>query len=268
MTELDTIEDTLFVPMLGRIYASENFPGILRDEKALELRDRLPSDIRGRDTQTQYTLLSGAVRSANIDRRITDFLRRKSDGVVVQFGCGLETAFSRNDNGKTVWYGLDLPEVIDYRRTLIPETDRERLIAGDAFSLEWLDTVRGEFPDAPILITASGVFQYFTGEKVAGLMRGLMGHGDIEVLFDVFSSSAMKRVHKYMEQVGHADAAMYFAVDDSRKFVSDVGGTAELILDEKYYAHTDRKGLSPSTRITMWGSDLFGMVRMVQVGLR
>ena len=33
MAKLGIIEDTLFVPMLGRIYASEHFPQILYDQK-------------------------------------------------------------------------------------------------------------------------------------------------------------------------------------------------------------------------------------------
>ena len=54
MPDFSTVEDTLFVPMLGRIYASENFPHILNDRKALELKSRLPENLKGKDTQTQY----------------------------------------------------------------------------------------------------------------------------------------------------------------------------------------------------------------------
>ena len=77
MPEFSTVEDTLFVPMLGRIYASENFPHILRDEKALELKPQLPADLKGQDTQTQYTLMASAVRSTNMDRYIQDFMKRE-----------------------------------------------------------------------------------------------------------------------------------------------------------------------------------------------
>ena len=38
MSKLGVVEDTLFVPMLGRIYASEHYPQILYDKKALELK--------------------------------------------------------------------------------------------------------------------------------------------------------------------------------------------------------------------------------------
>ena len=37
MPEFNAVENTLFIPMLGRIYASEHFQNILYDEKALEL---------------------------------------------------------------------------------------------------------------------------------------------------------------------------------------------------------------------------------------
>ena len=45
MQTLGVVEDTLFVPMLGRIYASEHCPQILYDRKTLELKNRLPSDL-------------------------------------------------------------------------------------------------------------------------------------------------------------------------------------------------------------------------------
>lgn len=60
MPDLSTVEDTLFVPMLGRIYASENNPHILTDKKALELKNKLSRTIKGQDTQAQYTLMAGA----------------------------------------------------------------------------------------------------------------------------------------------------------------------------------------------------------------
>ena len=98
MSKLGVVEDTLFVPMLGRIYASEYCPQILYDPKALELKKKLPSSLPEQDGQSQYTLLASAARSANMDRYIRAFLEHRPDGVIVQLGCGLETAYYRCDN--------------------------------------------------------------------------------------------------------------------------------------------------------------------------
>ena len=73
MQTLGVVEDTLFVPMLGRIYASEHYPQILYDKKALELKKKLPSDLIKQNMQNQYTLLASASRSANMDRIMLDF---------------------------------------------------------------------------------------------------------------------------------------------------------------------------------------------------
>ena len=77
--------------------------------------------------QNQYTLLASASRSANMDRIIRSFLERRPDGVIVQLGCGLETTYHRCDNGKTHWYAVDLPHVIEYRRGTSSRT-REGII--------------------------------------------------------------------------------------------------------------------------------------------
>ena len=57
MQKLGVVEDTLFVPMLGRIYASEYCPQILYDPKALELKKKLPSSLPEQDGQSQYTCI-------------------------------------------------------------------------------------------------------------------------------------------------------------------------------------------------------------------
>ena len=78
--------------------------------------------------------------------------------MIVQLGCGLETTYYRCDNGRTRWYAVDLPHVIDYRRELLPESERETYLAGDAFSKDWIEakSVHRTFPDALILVTAGG----------------------------------------------------------------------------------------------------------------
>lgn len=265
MSEFSGVEDTLFVPMLGRIYASEKFPHILYDEKAMELKNRLPKQIKGQDTQSQYTLMAGAVRSTNMDRYIQDFMKRKPNGIIVQLGCGLETTFFRNDNGKTLWYEIDLPDVVRYRRELLGECARDRCIAADAFGTEWVEQVRAEHPHEPILVTASGLFYYFERDKVLDLFASLSAYGDIEVVFDAVNSSGMRRMGHYMKQAGHGEVPMYFYVDRAQDIVDTVGGA--VLKEEAYYAHTPRKGLGFVTAVSMGVADRFMMVKMVHLKL-
>jgi len=266
--KLGVVEDTLYVPMLGRIYASEHFRKILYDEKALGLKGMLPESVVTRSTQTQYTYLASASRSANMDRYISDFLRRKPDGVIVQLGVGLETTFYRDDNGHTQWYGIDLPNVIDYRHTLLPDHERETCVAGDAFKQDWIERVRADHELAPLLVTASGLFYYFEEERVLSLMHMMQGFGDIELLFDTVNKSGMTMMRKkHMKTVGHEDAQMFFYVDSAEELAAKVGSGTHVLAEEKFYAHIDKSGLKLSTEASMVISDLLGMVKMVHLKL-
>ena len=266
MSKLGVVEDTLFVPMLGRIYASEYCPQILYDPKALELKKKLPSSLPEQDGQSQYTLLASAARSANMDRYIRAFLERRPDGVIVQLGCGLETAYYRCDNGRSRWYAVDLPHVVEYRRELLPEPERETYLAGDAFAEDWIRQIRADVPDAPILVTAGGLFHYFEESKVVGLLRMLTGVGGIEIVFDTVSKSGMAMMRKkYMKQVGHGDAQMFFYVDSASVLAGKIDSGVRVLAEEPYYRHIPRTGLKLSTKISMAVSDRFCMVKMVHL---
>jgi len=266
--KLGVVEDTLYVPMLGRIYASENCRDILYDKKALELKNKLPGGLIEKDTQTQYTYLASASRSANMDRYIKDFIRRKPEGIVVQLGCGLETTYYRCDNGHTKWYAIDLPHVIEYRRELLSEAEREEYIPGDAFQKDWIEQIRSEHPDAPLLVTASGLFYYFEEEKVLSLLRMLQGYGEIEVLFDTVNKSGMTMMKKkHMKTVGHQDVQMYFYVDSAKELAAKIGGNAKVLAEEPFYRSVPKKGLKFATKVSMIVSDWFSMVKMIHLSL-
>ena len=68
MAEFNKVEDTLFVPMLGRIWCSNHFPEILYDKKALELGKIIPPDLMAHAKGNEYTKIASAVRSTNMDR--------------------------------------------------------------------------------------------------------------------------------------------------------------------------------------------------------
>ena len=245
MQTLGVVEDTLFVPMLGRIYASEHYPQILYDKKALELKKKLPSDLIKQNMQSQYTLLASASRSANMDRIIRAFLERRPDGVIVQLGCGLETTYHRCDNGKTHWYAVDLPHVIEYRRDLLPEPERELYISGDAFAKDWIKKVRNDVLDA-------------------ALLRMIGQFGNMEVVFDTVNKRGMTMMKKkYMKQVGHADAQMFFYVDSAEELAAKIGGNVKVITEEPYYRYIPKNSLKLSTKVSMAVSDQFKMVKMI-----
>ncbi len=267
LDKLTTIEDTLFIPVMGRIYASEQFPNILKDEKALELKSKIPDHLRGKKIQNQYAALAGAVRSANMDRYIQDFLKRNPSGAVVQLSCGLETTFYRCDNGKAVWYEVDVPDIIDYRKSLLRESERDRCFAGNAFACQWLEEIRLQNPMVPVLVLAGGLLHYFPKNKIIALMHRFQSYGNVELVFDALNDQGMKRMSGYMKQIGHEDNSGYFYVNSGQELCREIGGGAELMLDEKFFSHVDLSNLGFLARYSMRKADRHGMMKMVALKL-
>jgi O-methyltransferase involved in polyketide biosynthesis len=93
-----------------------------------------------------------------------NFLQRNPGGLIVDIGCGLDTRFYRLDDGRLYWIGIDLPDVIELRRKLLPDGERNRTIARSMFDLTWMDEVTKT--NKPVLFLAEGVFPYFSTADV------------------------------------------------------------------------------------------------------
>ena len=76
-----------------------------------------------------------------------------------------------------------------------------------------------------------------------------------------------RTVGKYMRQMGHKDAQMFFYVDSAADLASALGGNVRVLAEEPYYRLIKRNGLKFITKISMDVSDRFGMVKMIHLAL-
>ena len=139
--------------MVGPLYArakySRLYPDLFQDDEASNLIERV-MNIHS-DSIDEFKILdefideflglSFIVRAKTFDDTIKQFIEKKSQATIVNLGCGLDTTFSRVDNGSILWYDLDLPDAIEYRRRLIPETERSKCIPKSIFDQSWMDDI-------------------------------------------------------------------------------------------------------------------------------
>lgn len=264
---MNEVSKTLYVPMGGRIYASEHFPHIFYDEAALSLKDKIPSEILNDERQSQYTFLASAVRCRNIDNCVRHFLSQFPEGTVVELGCGLETTYYRTDNGKAKWYELDLPEVIADREKVLPCPQRMSCIASSAFETAWMDELSKQLKDTPVMFLASGVFQYFPEDTVLKLFRDLQRFKNAYIAFDAVSKLGMKGTRRYMKQLGHDAAAMYFYCDKAEDLAKKAGNGISVKAQGDFYADINKTGMSFMTKVSMAVSDRMHMVKWIVLSL-
>ncbi len=182
-TPLRGIARTLLVPLACRAIESARRDAILSDPRAQQVYQSLGASRDLLLGMSGHDLFATAMRVRKFDSIARDFLQRNPASTVVDLGCGLDTRFDRLDDGQLNWLGVDLPEVIDLRRRLLPDRDRCRSIAGSMFDSSWLE---GTAPAGrPVLFLAEGVFPYFSVEQMKPLVRALQArfpHG--ELVFD------------------------------------------------------------------------------------
>lgn len=163
---------------------------------------------------------------------------------------------------------MDLPEVIDYRQSIIPTREGQKLIKGDFFQTDWIDNLKDEIGDRPVLISASGLYYYFPKEDIIKSIRNLLKFNKAELVFDALNYLGIKGIKKYMKQLGHADATMYFYVNDAGVLAKEIDENIKLIKEEKFYNEIPKDGMDFMTKISMRVSDLLNMVKMIHFKLK
>ncbi len=172
------LQSTMIGPLWARAVYSQQYPEILSDPHALDLLNKIKlqySDAKAEFRQLEEFVgellgLVLLVRARVFDDVIMAFLATHPKTSIVNLGCGLDTTFSRIDNGQIRWYDLDLPDAIEYRKQMIPESARSTCIAKSIFDTSWFEDVSYS-PDKGLFLLAGGLFNYFTEPEVAALCR-------------------------------------------------------------------------------------------------
>jgi len=179
---ISSVSETLLIPLYCRALESRSKDPIICDPKAVEITTELDREFARSDRRFLRDLAEGklpyklvvsmALRTRCFDRYVQDFLKRNPGGVIVNIGCGLDTRFSRLDNGTVEWYELDFPEVMEFKKRFFQETERYHFIASSALDPAWMDRLL-EKRKRPFLFYAEGVFMYLKEAEVKALVLKL-----------------------------------------------------------------------------------------------
>ncbi|AMD17213.1 conjugal transfer protein [Methanobrevibacter sp. YE315] len=215
MEEYEGVEDTLFIPLTGRVYVSKKFPEYFFDEKALEM-ENLIKNKQIENKSSEYTMLANVARSYNLDEMAQKFIDKHDKCNIVNLGVGLETSYYRIDRKNSLFFEVDLPEVIELRKKYFEVAENEKFIKGDLFKLEWCDELD---TNLPTLMIVAGVFQYFHEEDILDFIGNVKKiFRNAELIFDATNKFGIKYCNLYVKRTGNKSALMYFYIEDANEF--------------------------------------------------
>lgn len=161
---LDGISETLLWTLYHRAMEARRPDAVLDDPMGVELLDGIDYPFERRFGRADLGSAQGqALRALTFDEQIRAFLDRHPDGTVVALGEGLETQFWRVDNGRMRWLSVDLPDIVELRRRLLPDEDRLGQVACSALDERWMDEVD---PSRGVIVTAQGLLMYLWPSEV------------------------------------------------------------------------------------------------------
>jgi O-methyltransferase involved in polyketide biosynthesis len=202
--ELGSVQKTLLLPLWGRAVETRKARPLLVDQTAIRIIESIDYDFSTIARNISFvTQLTWIARSLHTDRTIREFLERHPGATFVNLGCGLDTTFERVDNGRLRWYDLDLPDVIELRKSYIPESGRRTPIACSLLDDGWLGQLKTG--DSTLLV-ASGVLYYLEEVQVkAFLIKLADALPGSEILFDACSPRGLKMANQKVIKAGGMD---------------------------------------------------------------
>lgn len=263
---LQSVQGTMLIPLWGRAAASEKNPEVLYDKEAINIIAGCGFDFTEiAKTFGEYGGITYLVRARKVDDTIRTFLEKHPRATIVNIGAGLDTTFSRVDNGTLNWYNLDLPDAIAFRKTLMADSPRNISIAKSFFDVSWFDDVIFNEEDG-ILFVAAGVFYYFQENQLSVIVQEMADRfPGGELYFDAESKFAVNISNRTVEKTGNKGAKMYFYVNNP-KVLEGWSPKIKLLSCESYFKGIPaNKKWESATRVMVRAVDFLRMMKFVQL---
>lgn len=191
VNKLNGVPETLLYSLRARYRETKKPDGVINDPKSVEIMDSIDYDFS--ESEVPWAVqISVCTRTKIFDEITEKFLEENPGSVVVNLGCGLDTRFARVDNGRVLWYDLDLPEAIELRKHFFQETERLKFIAKSVLDFSWVDEIQ---KSKKTLFLAEGLLYFFTEDEVKSIIATIKNNfPKSELLFEVISPFLAKRV--------------------------------------------------------------------------
>ncbi|MBE6025975.1 MAG: class I SAM-dependent methyltransferase [Clostridiales bacterium] len=219
--EKNTVQETLVIPLLGRLVCSEHYPELFRDSEAKRICDSLDYDFAEKRKKMETTMglfgaLEVAQRQYDLRLEAESYLKDHPKAAVVNLGCGLDDTVGACDNGMRLGYNLDFPDVIKVRNEILPAGEREQNIGCDLNDFSWMDRI--DATEGAVFF-AAGVFYYFKTEDVKKLFRKMAERFPGAVLaFDSCNARGAKMMRStWLKEAGITDVSAYFSLEDEKE---------------------------------------------------
>lgn len=218
--ENGTVQETLMMPLYGRVYCEEHFPGTFPNKAAKETAARVDYDF-DKVKSSELNMITWGLRAKMLQDQAKKYLEAHPKATIINLGCGLDQSFAEVDNGSCKFINMDLPDVIEAREKIVSCAERERNYAGSLMDFEWMQKVT-EPPynvnvSDGVYIICGGVLMYFHTEDMKRFFLALLdafpGGG---ICFDGENQKGLEKSNKVVQKTGNG-TKIYFPIENAKE---------------------------------------------------
>ena len=104
--EEGTVQETLMMPLYGRVYCEEHFPNTFPNKAAKELAANVDYDFN-KVKSSELNMVTWGLRARMLQDAAKDYLMKRPKATIINLGCGLDLSFSEIDNGTCRFINMD-----------------------------------------------------------------------------------------------------------------------------------------------------------------
>ncbi len=232
--KLGDVQTTALIPLAIKANETLRKKPRIRDQKAVEIIKALNIET---DQYDKFMSHEGVVaRTIMLDRQLKEIIKKNPDTVVVNVGAGFDDRFSRMDNGKILWFDLDLPDAVAARKKAFDERDRVTMIAGSALEDSWCGQVKEALKgrkSEPVFL-AEGLFMYFTFDQIRTFLEILKNNfPDGGTLIAEQNCKMMVKMEKQHDTVRNTNAHFLSGTDTAQE-IADLTDGIRLVEEHSF----------------------------------
>ena len=168
-TVLTGVSETALLTLKVRASEAARPDGIIDDPMAIQLVEAIDYDYAKFGPTKRQDI---ALRALTFDNNTRRYLCAHPKATVVALAEGLQTSFYRLQangglGGQFRWLTVDLPQIIELRHRLLPESAQVSTCAQSALDFTWMDRVD---PSEGVFITAEGLLMYLQPDEARALI--------------------------------------------------------------------------------------------------
>jgi O-methyltransferase involved in polyketide biosynthesis len=211
-------QETLLATLHGRAQDAARPDPILGDKWAADILAKIDYDFTQQSGMDSRGSIGVAVRARLLDTWAKEFLETNASATVLHMACGLDTRHLRVNWGPDVrWIDIDLPDVVDLRRELIPVPEGDYILrAASATDIGgWITDIP---TDRPIIIILEGLTMYLQEDVVRNMFQTLVktfiGRGG-QIVFDAYGTVGIQNQH-LVKTITNTGSTVHWGLDDAK----------------------------------------------------